>query len=373
MSTKYIGFVIKKDRKFSGSSSNRKHLTNSAKHILRQHKDPSKIKTPTFDQEKSTDNVIILSQMLANETANTTAQRMIDEAGIKTRNSQEIIAFETIIAIPTEFLNDKEKLKIFEEKTKEFLETTPGYQGNVILAAAHYDEKQPHIQILTCPRDLEAKKMGFTKFFGSEKGQKNFGKGGEKIDALHDRVQEIIGVHLGLERGDGSHTNGLTNQQYQKAIKQTAQLIETEPSPPKPSPDINPILHPIKAIEKRIDDKKEQERYNKRLLRFTRQQPIRTALGLKEKKENEELKKKNKRLTNKIRYQRNSMMQVFGTETPTPEQIQSVIDIRKQAEIKKTLDKITPMTKEELKAATSLQKPLPQQPTKDRDLGGFSL
>ena len=67
------------------------------------------------------------------------------------------------------------------------------------------------------------------------------------------------------------------------------------------------------------------------------------------------------------------MMQVFGTETPTPEQIQSVIDIRKQAEIKKTLDKITPMTKEELKAATSLQKPLPQSLNKERDLGGFSL
>lgn len=365
--------MIKKDRKFNGSASNRKHLTNSGKHILRQHKDPSKVKTPTFDIDKSADNVILISQMKENETTNSTAQRMIEEAGIKPRNSQEIIAFETIIAIPAEFLEDKEKLKIFEEKTKEFLNTTPGYQGNVILAAAHYDEKQPHIQILTCPRDLEEKKLGFTKYFGSEKGQKNFGKGGEKIDALHDRVQEIIGSHLGLERGDGSHTNGLSNQQYQKAIKQTAQIIENEPSPPKPSKPINPILHPIKALEQRIDDKKEQDRYNKRLVRFTRQQPFRNAQGLKEKKENEELKKKNKRLTNKIRYQRNAMMQVFCTETPTQEQIQSVIDIRRKAELKKSLEALTRDTEEEVKAATTPTKPLPKSRTIERDDGGFSF
>lgn len=365
--------MIKKDRKFNGSASNRKHLTNSAKHILRQHKDPSKVKTPTFDIDKSADNVILISQMKENETANTTAQRMIEEVGIKPRNSQEIIAFETIIAIPAEFLEDKEKLKIFEEKTKEFLNTTPGYQGNVILAAAHYDEKQPHIQILTCPRDLEAKKLGFTKYFGSEKGQKNFGNGGEKIDALHDRVQEIIGSHLGLERGDGSHTNGLSNQQYQKAIKQTAQIIENEPSPPKPSKALNPILHPLKAIEQRIDDKKEQDRYNKRLLRFTRQQPIRSALALKEKKENEELKKKNKRLTNKIRYQRNAMMKVFCTETPSLEEIQSVIDIRKEAARQQTIKQIAEAMKEEVQTAPSLPKPLPKSKTIERDDGGFSF
>lgn len=266
MSEGYINIGIKE--KFNGSSASRKHLTNKGKHILRQHSKETleNMKQKSFDPNLSSNNSTLISYQKPGETLNQTVDRFIEEQGIdKPARNTSIRAVAGIISIPSDCLNDKSKLEIFEKKAKEFLETNDKLKGNVILAQTNFDETQPHIEFIFVPRDNEnPKKLDFSKLYGTDL-RKGY-DGSKSLEKLHDQVAEEIGKPLGLKRGDGTNTKGLSNEEYRKTIsdmkkdEKTLNQLEIK-EPPKPIEHNS--FNPYKNIETLKEEVKELRKYIK--------------------------------------------------------------------------------------------------------------
>lgn len=269
MSEGYINIGIKE--KFNGSSASRKHLTNKGKHILRQHSKETleNMKQKSFDPNLSSNNSTLISYQKPGETLNQTVDRFIEEQGIdKPARNTSIRAVAGIISIPSDCLNDKSKLEIFEKKAKEFLETNDKLKGNVILAQTNFDETQPHIEFIFVPRDNEnPKKLDFSKLYGTDL-RKGY-DGSKSLEKLHDQVAEEIGKPLGLKRGDGTNTKGLSNEEYRKTIsdmkkdeKTLNQLEIKEPPKPIQLPE-ETLFNKGKIIELQKQEIKELRKYIK--------------------------------------------------------------------------------------------------------------
>lgn len=246
--------------KYKNNSKGAKHLTNSGVEERRDYSEKYDYNNPSFDPEKSKNNQCLINNQKPGETLNQTVKRMIDESGAKLRNSESIMAVKFIMSIPSDLHNDPEKLKLFAQNATKFLNETEGFKGNVASAILHLDEAQPHIHIIAIPIDRENNKVDFGKFWGGERGK--IFDGSDKLHKLHDRVEEVVGKPIGLKRGDGSNTNGLTNKEYKEIVKTVREIPKKTASNKLPSKPLKDGLIPFYS-EKQIDYKAYSEKLEK--------------------------------------------------------------------------------------------------------------
>lgn len=206
MSKMFINVAIKKKKIKKGSH---KFCTSLGNHLLRKEQDKSR----NVDRTKSHENKILIDTTNG-ETLTKTLNKFLKDNDLQTRNVDTVQAFQVVFSIDKRLKNDLKARELFEQKVKEFLDSDPRFKGNVLLCVAHYDEVQPHIQAICVPRSDG--KLNFKKNFGGLSG-------GAKLARLHTEVAEQIGKPLGLSRGDGTHTNGLSHKEYMEVVEQIAE------------------------------------------------------------------------------------------------------------------------------------------------------
>lgn len=228
------------------------NLTNLGKHLLREQKEEYQFSDGTHEEN----NEVLISMSEPNLKAS--VDKFISDNNLKVRNSRTIMACQFVFSIPSELKEDKNKIEEFKKQTLEFLNTDEKFKGNVLLAVYHGDEKQPHIQILTIPK--QNGKLCFQEMFGG------FPDGATKLSKLQDDFAKYM-KPLGLVRGDGTHTNGLDHKEYLAVIDDINRAIEPRRSIPKVEPTINPFKT-IKQQENRLEaleteNKKFKDAYKK--------------------------------------------------------------------------------------------------------------
>ena len=337
MSDGFINIAIKE--KFNGTTASRKHLSNKGKHILRQHSEETlkTMKQKSFDPEKSKNNETLISQQKPGETLNQTVDRIIKEQEIeKPARNTAIRAVAGIISIPSECMSDPSKLKLFQDKAKEFLETNDKLKGNVILAQTNFDETQPHIEFVFIPRDNEnPKKLDYSKLFGTDL-RKGY-DGSKSLEKLHDEVALKVGKPLGLKRGDGTNTKGLTNAEYMKSIsdmkndEKTLSQIEVK-EPPKPMQ--HNALNPYKNIETLKEENKQLRDYIKQT-REDRNR-LRTTKGILAQNRQVRFDKRDLKTKNKELEENNKLYQnALGNKKPRPELVKDFKEFVEERDKKK--------------------------------------
>lgn len=246
----FINIAIKE--KYNCGKADSGKLSKKGTHIMRQHNEETLNNVNNkgrIDTSRTVLNQTVISQMKEGETLNMTVNRIIEERQLQTKaNSVKAVA--GIISIPTEYMKDPQKLKLFEEKAKDFFNTNEKLKGNVVLAQTNYDETQPHIEFIFIPHSKITNKLDFNRMFGSvrerepgiydpitkkttQKAGKLLVDGKKSLSELHDEVALKIGKPLGLDRGTGLNTNNLTNKQYQDLAK-TIRNADREIKEPEP-------------------------------------------------------------------------------------------------------------------------------------------
>lgn len=377
MSDRQFGNIAIKE-KFDGSVGSRKHLVNKKKHIMRQHnEDTMKNKNhKSIDYDKSHLNSTLIDLSNPGENMNQTVNRILKERGIEEDKTNKIRAVSGILSIPSEYLNDPEKLKLFEKQSLEFFNSNENFKGNVLLAQTNYDEKQPHIEFIFVPHHKETNKLNFNKMFGSEyektwdpvkKKQisKLVSDGRKKLEKLHDEFANTVSKPLGLERGDGTHTNKLSNKEYMKAISDMKNdekllLANDFPEPPKPKekPD-DLVFNRGKIIElqqkeiKELRDYIKKTRNDRNLLRSSK-----GILKQAQARNKDRINLKNKIESQQAEIDKNNqiIVETFGTDKPKQSEISAVRDKFKQMKRERELEEENKIKKENEKQEKLNQK-----------------
>lgn len=273
MSKMYINVSIKEKKIKKGSH---KFCTSLGNHLLRKEQD----KARNVDRSKSHENKVLIDTTNG-ETLTKTLNKFLSDNDLKTRNVETVQAFQVVFSIDKRLKKDLKARELFEQKVKEFLDSDPRFKGNVLLCVAHYDEVQPHIQAIAVPR-MDGK-LNFKKMFGGLSG-------GAKLARLHTEVAEQIGKPLGLSRGDGTHTNGLSHKEYMAVVEKVAE----EPKEIE-LPKLNE--HSKLAFWKTIEEQKAQIN---ELKKQNRSQQKEIAKSIFYSKQNSQLKATNTKLKNKV-------------------------------------------------------------------------
>lgn len=230
-----------------------KTLSNLGNHLLRQQKEDYNLADGTHEEN----NEVLIS--MSEPTLKRSLDKYIKDNNLKVRNSRSVLACQFVLSIPKELKNDKKKIEEFKKQSLEFLNTNDKFKGNVLLAVYHGDEIQPHIQIVIVPN--QNGKLCFQEMFGG------FPQGAEKLSNLQDEFASFM-KPLGLIRGDGTHTNGLSHQEYKQVIRATESRIEPIPSIPEVEPSWNPYKK-IDGQQSRIDALEKQVKVYKNAYKKT--------------------------------------------------------------------------------------------------------
>jgi hypothetical protein len=200
--------------KFNASTTN--HLTNDAKHNLRQHLDPKKVKN--VDSSRSHLNLVVVDKFgLADDKTKTLwkeTKKYINDNDIYVRNKTTVLTGKAIFGMPRGKHSDEDIAK-WVDTTKNFLNEYEAFKDNVTLAVLHRDEKQVHIEVFFIPQTKD-NKLNYGHFFGG-----NIKEGTKKLKNLHDEYF-LHYRKLGYKKGDGKNTNNLTKKQYQASMSYIA-------------------------------------------------------------------------------------------------------------------------------------------------------
>lgn len=212
MGDMYCNISIKKVKY---KKTNRKSLSNLGVHLLRTHKEEYNL----ADKKRRGDNEVLVKMEC--ETLSKSLDKFLDDRSIKTRNSTTVQAYQIVFSIPKESFGNPKLIDEFKKRTLDFINTNPIFAGNCLSLVYHGDEVQPHIQGVFVP--AEGSKLNYKKLLGGPDGP-------EKLHALHDQFAGAM-APLGLKRGDGTHTNGLSHAQYAKAVTDLQKTPQVKPAP----------------------------------------------------------------------------------------------------------------------------------------------
>lgn len=188
---------------------NRKSLTNLGVHLLRTHK----VEYNLADTKRRNDNEVLIS--MEDKTLAKSLNMFLKKNNLQTRNSTTVEAYQVVFSIPKEIFGNKKLIKEFKKRTLDFINTNEIFKDNCLMCVYHGDETQPHIQAIFVPR--VGTKLDFKSLLGGPGGP-------QKLHKLHDDYASVL-EPLGFKRGDGSHTNDLTEQQYKKSISEISKPI----------------------------------------------------------------------------------------------------------------------------------------------------
>lgn len=279
MDKKYGNVALKK-KKYTKTS--RRSLTNLWKHLLRKHQ----LEQSTIDKNRSDLNEVLIGD--TTKSLNEIREEFFEKHNLKSRNRETIECYQLVFSIPSEFINDKNMVDEFKKHTLNFINNDPKFKGNCLCAVLHNDEKQPHIQAVFVPM-LDGK-LAFQKMFGGLDGPK-------KISKLQDDFAKNVSEKLGLQRGDGTHTNGLDYQEYMKAVSEIQAIPEEPELPPGGNGGTGGLFSGFDLLNRHKVQALEEE--NKYLKQKLDSQKSRTVLQNQVKKSNlavEKLKKENKEI-----------------------------------------------------------------------------
>ena len=284
MSSNFCNVSLKK-RKYTKKDG--RSLANMGIEIFREHKQEYK----NADGTHKTNNEILIDKSAP--TLKQSLDKFLDDNNLKVRNSRTVLAYQLIFSIPKEYKDNPKMVEKFKKQTMNFLNTNENFKGNVLCAVYHGDETQPHIQVIAVP--MKNGKLAFQEMFGG------FPDGADKLSKLQDDFGEAM-KPLGLVRGDGTHTNGLSYQQYKKAVKEIARPVGKEvPRVPK----VEDTWNPWSKIEQLENQNEALKKQNNILAKEYNKAKFYEAQNIEVKTVNSKLKKKNNKLEmEKMKYDR---------------------------------------------------------------------
>ena len=277
MNNGFCNISVKKTKYKKG---NRKSLYNLWVHIMRNHKTDYQFS----DKERVKDNEILIGDKDTPYTE--LLNSFLKTHNLKTRNSRTVQAYQVVFSIPKECFGKPELIAEWKKQVVKFVNENDIFKGNCLSLVYHGDEVQPHIQGVFVPR--VGNKLHYQHLLGGVEGS-------EKFHRLQDDFSASM-KPLGFVRGDGTHTNGLDQRQYEKSI---GELSKPSPAPvalaPVPETGIFNKKEVISIQQSNIDKlKSENKKLKKEVKKLTFFQTQNENL----KKVNSELKKSNRNYRN---------------------------------------------------------------------------
>lgn len=208
--------VSVKDKKIK--SGNHNYATNLGKHLLRDTQEYYKLADPN---QNSANRVLI---NMEEKTLAKTLNKFLKKHNLKTRNSTTVQAYQLVFSIPKELKNNANAIEEFQKQVLNYVNTDEKFKDNCLMLVYHGDEIQPHIQGIFVPR-LKDNTLNFKKILGGLNG-------GLKLHKLHDDFHDAVGSKLGLSRGDGTHTTGMSHKRYVASAGELAKPVVV-PDPPQ--------------------------------------------------------------------------------------------------------------------------------------------
>ena len=293
MSNGFCNISVKKTKYKSG---NKKSLYNLWVHIMRKHKQDYQL----ADKEKQKDNDILIGD------ENTPYTKLLNDFlkvnDLKVRNRETVQAYQVVFSIPKSCFGNQKLIDEWKKSVVDFINTNEIFKGNCLSLVYHGDETQPHCQGVFVPRTEG--KLNFKKLLGGVEGSLKFTK-------LQDDFATAM-KPLGFDRGDGTHTNGLTQQEYLKSI---GELSKPSPTPVAldPVPEVG-LLNKGKVISALENNNSKLIKENKSLKKEIKKMTF-------YKTQFENAVKNNKELKKSVRNYRSEKMALSKEQTENLRQI----------------------------------------------------